>query len=281
MDTFDVNLHFRKYKLENIHKLFAIAFFLYILIAFIDYSLAKKDFLLFFFNRLAFVLPYTVLYFANHKLNPNKVDLYGLIIFTGLAGGASTASYMLGGLKSDYYFGVVVISFAQFITMPLRPSKTIVMELIFIFIYFPLNYFAFDYPPELLSKQVSNYLSFALIKIAVSGRFRYQIIESFKSMELNRKLEKKETVQIVLGELCHLLNNPLFISTSLIKRLKKKEDLKDDKDLNKAIEANDRMKEILHEMLKVQAQEELTFEDNQVLKDFFKDKDIETKQTKQ
>lgn len=278
MDSLKTYEHFNRYKLENIRQLFFVAVLIYPSMAFSDYSLAKGDFWFFFGIRCAFLLPYIVIFLSYKKLNPKHVDFYGMVIFLSFAAGASIPSYYFGGLTSDYYFGIAVISFVQFIALPLRISQTIVVEIIYLLLYFPLNTLPFNHDEILITKQLSNYLSFALIKIAVSDRFHTQMLESFKSMELNKKLEKKETVQIILGELCHLLNNPLFISTSLIKRLKKKGEFEDETDLTKAIEANDRMQEILKEMLKVQEQDHLELDNHEVLKEFFKDTDISTKQ---
>jgi hypothetical protein len=277
METTQAYQLFDNYKLENIKRLFFAALLIYPSMAFSDYSLAGGDFWFYFASRVFFLSPYIIIFFSLNKIKPEHIDFYGIAIFISMAIGASVPSYFFGGLTSDYYFGITVVSFVQFIIMPLRTSQTIFVELVYILLYFPLNTLPFDHPDALLTKQLSNYLSFAFIKIAVSDRFHSMLLESFRSMELNRKLEKKETVQIILGELCHLLNNPLFISTSLIKRLRKKKELKEDKDLVKAIEANDRMKEILKEMLKVQEQNELDIEDNKTLKEFFKHTDASTK----
>lgn len=281
MEQFNTYDQFNRYKLENIKQLFIFALLVVPAMAFSDASLAGGDFWFYFGIRCASLFPYIIIYLNYKKLNPDHVDLYGFIIFIGIALGASLPSYFFGGLKSDYYFGIIVISFVQFITTPLNIRRSIIVEILYILIYFPLNTIGFDHPEVLITKQLSNFLSFAVIKVAVSDRFHNQFLESFKTIDLNRRLEKKETVQIILGELCHLLNNPLFISTSLIKRLKKKGEFQEEPDLNKAIEANDRMQEILKEMLKLQEQGEIEIQNNQVLKEFFEDTDIQTKLPKQ
>lgn len=277
MEKFNLDDHFNRFKLDNIERLYALGAFVYILMSVIDYSLIQKDFSFFLLNRTIAYLPYTFIFLFRKRIQLNQVDFWGMVLFIGMVSGVSHASYRLGGLTSDYYYGVVIVSFVQFLVMPLNTTLTIVMEFFYISLYFPVNFLPFDFPPDLLTKQLSNFVTFSILKIALAGRFRKHLLGSFEALELNKVIEKKETVQLVLGELCHLLNNPLFISTSVIKKIQRDKDLKNDPDFEKALEANDRMSKILREMLELQEKGEVDLQNDEFLRNYFKDQDLKHK----
>lgn len=116
MEPFNTYHQFNRYKLENIKQLFIFALLVVPAMAFSDASLAVGDFWFYFGIRCASLIPYIIIYFNYKKLNPDHVDLYGLIIFIGFALGASLPSYFFGGLKSDHYFGRAILINNTFLT---------------------------------------------------------------------------------------------------------------------------------------------------------------------
>ncbi len=279
LGNFDPYKYFNNYKSQNLQSLFLYALIIIPVMAFSDKNLGDNSLLFHLGIRLFCLLPYVVIYslFKFKKLNNSVVDICGIIIFASFALGVSIAAYTTVGLISDYYFGIVLISFIQFLIVPLDLKKTLILELLLFTIYFPINIAGFDTESTLIIKQLSNYLPFSILKIAVSQRFHRQITDSFMTMELNRKLKEKEGAQIVLGELLHLLNNPLLISSSLIKRFKKKRDFEYEGDLDKALKANDRMKGILKEMAVIQQESTFDFSNEANLKKYFKELEEGTK----
>lgn len=270
MDSFDKD--FDKYKLQNIKKLFWIALGVYYAISFVDASNSQSYSILeFFLIRVFFSIPYILIYTLSHKLNKKYIDFYGLALFYSFATGISVISYLLGGVESTYYFGVLIVSFAQFLTVPLSRRGTLIYELLVIATYFSINTLPFDIDPDFLGKQISNYLSFAIIKIAVAERFRKQMMDSHATTVLNRKLKEKENLQSILGELCHLINNPLFVSNALLTKSLRKEDEESRQLIKQAIQSNNRIKEVVEEMLKVHNGQHSEFTDPETLKRYLKE----------
>lgn len=79
------------------------------------------------------------------------------------------------------------------------------------------------------------------------------MLNALKTMDLKKQLDGKKNIQSLLGELCHLFNNPLFISMSLIKKIKK-EDAMDEQlreRIDKVYVANERMNKVLQKMLTI------------------------------
>lgn len=281
MKQFDPYKHFNSYKLQNLQSLFLYALIIYPAMAFTDKDLANNSLAFHLSLRLLCLLPYALIYFLFKfkKLKSSVVDPCGIIIFASFALGVSTAAYTTVGLASDYYFGIILISFLQFLVVPLNLKKTLAIEILLFAIYFPINLVAFDPESTLVVKQLSNYLPFSILKIAVSQRFHRQLTDSFMTMELNRKLKEKEGAQVVLGELLHLLNNPLLISSSLIRRFKKKRDFENEGDLDKALKANERMQGILKEMAVIQQESTFDFSDETNLRKYFKEVEEGTKKS--
>jgi hypothetical protein len=187
------------------------------------------------------------------KVDSKHFDIVTFFCFISLAFGISIISYLIGGIASDYYFGIIIISFVQFAFLPINFRLTLTLDILFFVIFFLINTVPFNYPSEEIIKQVSNFGSFSLLKFFVVRRSHSLIIDALRKVSLERELENQKHAQKILGELCHLFNNPLFISMSIIKKLSGQKDLDPDnqKKLAKAYESNNRMAKVLRRMLDI------------------------------
>jgi hypothetical protein len=244
---------FQEFKRENFVLLGPIASLIFILLSVVDTSTSSTsyDFWYFFFVRFLFVLPTFVFSILIKKVESSSVDLaiFFSFLFPGI--GISIVSLMLGGLSSDYYFGLLIISFVQFSFVPIRPKLTLSLDILLFVIFFGVNTYFSEYQSSELVKQVSNYLSFALLKFFIARKSSSLMLNALKSIDYKKQLDNQRNIQGVLGELCHLFNNPLFISMSLIKKIKGEEELKEKvlERVNKIYEANERMNKVLQKML--------------------------------
>lgn len=263
-----------EFKFQSIKKLFIPAILIYLGISFVDSGATKGEIsvLNFLALRFVFTIPYLVIYFFRDKLNKKYSDYYGLTIFYSYSLGISIVSYLLGGASSTYYFGIIIVSFTQFLAVPLSRNKTIFYELSVFITYFGINVLLFDVDTDLVGKQISNYLSYALIKILVAKRFKDQMINGYKNKILQQKLEEKENLQSILGELCHLLNNPLFITESNLKKALKKQGDEKDKVINKCLDSTQRIRLVADELMKIQQGKVVSFKNAESVKKYLADK---------
>lgn len=285
MATFNLEKEFNHLKSQNLTKMALPAIAIFLINSLADYSLVKRDYLLFLGIRAIFITPYVLYLLFHKKINEKFIDSFVFLIFFGAAAGISVVSYFLGGLSTDYYFGVIVISFAQLAFVPLSLALSVALDLSMSFMFFVLNYLPFKHPDELLIKQIFNYASFSILKFIIVNRSKNLILTALSNIELKRELGEKTHVQKLLGELCHLFNNPLFISMTIIKKLKRSE-FKVDKEevqrsLEKAYEANKRMADVASKMLELykrkdddfQRQKDFLYETNE-FEENFKDPEI-------
>jgi hypothetical protein len=197
---------------------------------------------------------------ANQSSKQIAIISYLSFVFSGL--GVAVISYFLGGIVSDYYFGVLIISFLQFTFVPLAKRWSILLDFIYIIFFFGLNTYNHDYDQALLVRQVSNYLSFALFKFIAVNRSRKHIYDSIENISLLKELNSRTNVQNIFGELCHLINNPLFISTNVTKKAMKNipptpENVKTHKLLTKSLTAQYRIGTVIEKMLSLQSDKEV------------------------
>ena len=249
----DLQHSLQKFKQDNFKVLGPTAFFIYICLAFVDQGLSERGLAFFLVLRLIFVFPTLFLSLLVDKVSPKKVDIVIFLGFLFAGAGVSVISYFLGGIQSDYYFGLIIVSFVQYAFAPLDRYYSIVLDIAFLLMFFALNTIPFEYPSEEIIKQVSNFVSFLILKFMVVLRSRNVVIDAIKKVRLERELEGQKNIQKVLGELCHLFNNPLFISMSLLKKLKKGNGLSESEksSLSKIYESNERMNKVLQKMLKI------------------------------
>lgn len=246
------------YRRNNFKTLGPYAFCIYMVLFWVDYNLVKTNIWTFFWLRLIFILPMITLSQLSGKMNKKTIDLAIMVSFISTSLGLSLISYHLGGIVSDYYFGLLIISFVQYAFTPLPLRKTIILDALNGIIFFSINLYQFDFPQEEIVKQVSNFLSFVLLKYIVVNRSNTLLSDSLKKAAIEEELRGKKILQKVFGELCHLFNNPLFISISVLKKTQKKiEDPEISHCLDKALLANQRMEIVLRKMLELQESQEI------------------------
>lgn len=244
---------FQEFKRENFILLGPIASLIFLSLSLVDHSIVQTDvsFWSFFLVRLGFIAPTLAISFIIKGIQRRSVDLaiFFSFLFPGI--GISIISVLLGGIKSDYYFGLLIISFVQFSFVPIRPNLTLVLDILLFALFFSINCALAEYSQAELIKQVSNYLSFALLKFFIVRKSSSMMLSALKSIDYEKQLDNQKNLQGVLGELCHLFNNPLFISMSLIKKIKKEKRLEEDlqEKVDKIYDANERMSNVLQKML--------------------------------
>lgn len=249
----DLQNSLQNFKKLNFKFLGPIAFLVFVLLSFVDNSLSSKG--LFFFMALRFLFVLPTLFFSQitHRFSLEKIDWIIFISFLFAGTGVAVISYFLGGIQSDYYFGLIIVSFVQYAFAPLNRNLTIALDTLFFVIFFGLNTIPFDFPVNEITKQISNYLSFAILKFVIVIKSQGLVVDALKKVRLERELENQKNIQKVLGELCHLFNNPLFISMSLLKKLIKNNNLSEEErsKLDKIYHSNERMNRVLRKMLAV------------------------------
>ncbi len=257
---------FQDYKRENFLSLGKAATLIYILLSLVDYSLAKENLIYFILARCFFILPTAFFTFFKKGLDHKSIDSVIFVSFLSPGIGVALISVMLGGLSSDYYFGLLIISFAQFSFVPMGRKLTLLLDFIYFYFFFGLNILLADFNQDLLVKQISNYLSFSVLKFFVVQRSSSLILDALRNLQLRRQLHNQKEIQSLLGELCHLFNNPLFISMTLIRKLRKSRGIEneDQVKLDKIFEANERMSRVLQKMLAVTEKSEDEDEDEEV-----------------
>lgn len=118
--------------------------------------------------------------------------------------------------------------------------------------FFIVNTYSHPFDTSLLIKQVSNLLSFLVLKFLAINRFNRLFVSNIKLVEIQRSMEAKQRIQKLMGELCHLLNNPMFITMNFTKKILKTRNIDDAHEFAlKSLSSIERMKSVSNEMLKI------------------------------
>ena len=228
------------------------------LLGLIDAEVAKTTPYFYIFLRFLFVIPIIISYILLKK-NMDKIPIichiYSQFLLLGV--GVCVVSYYLGGITSDYYFGLIIISFLQFTFMPLKANKGLFLDILYFIFFFVLNFIPFDHDTSLLFKQMTNYISFIFFKYISSRRSQDLIYGSMHRYSMDKDLNDNEEAAQVFGELCHLISNPLFISQTVVKNaIKMSKNLDPDIEamLNKSLWAQDRISDVVKKMLEFNRQ---------------------------
>lgn len=249
---------FLRYKRSNYKSLGFYAFIIYIALCATDANSFGGQIGLFFLLRFIFILPMLLFSQFSMNFNNNSLDAAVMFSFFWVSLGVSIISYTLGGLTSDYYFGMVIVSFVQYAFTPLSFKKALVLDIFCGGSFFIINTMPDEIPNELIIKQATNYLSFILLKYAVVNKSQRLIKDALKKVSLEEELKNKKNIQSIFGELCHLFNNPLFISLSLLNKIKRgTKDIQMRQNLEKIIESNKRMETVVKRMLELHDSEDV------------------------
>lgn len=256
-----LKLGLEKYKIESIHKTVPYAFLVYVGLSFVDSSLSDGSLFKFMALRTLFGLPILLVYFYLRKRNQAKVNMLVFVSLFSIQIGVSLVSRELGGISTDYYFGIIVVSFLQFIFFPFLLIQTMIWDIVSAIFYYVINTQGIGFDPILFEKQISNLLSFLLLKFLAINRFNQLFLNNYRLIEEEKKFESRAKMQKIIGELCHHLNNPMFISMSFTKKIFKSQDLDHAKRLaEKSYEAQERMNKVTKEMLKIYDGKESDFD---------------------
>ncbi|MAF77664.1 MAG: hypothetical protein CME60_05830 [Halobacteriovoraceae bacterium] len=239
---------------ENFLHILPYVFAIYPLLGFVDAQMVGQSPLKFILIRCAFLIPILFSYVCLKRSgSSDRMLLHGYTQFVSLGLGVCVVSYLLGGLKSDYYFGLIIVSFLQYTYLPLKPKHGLMLDTFYFITFFTSNTIGFDIETNLIIKQTSNFLSFAIFKFFASQRSQNLIFGSMKRYSLDKELNDNEEVAQIFGELCHLISNPLFISQTLVKRSLQRAKKLDDSDLyeglDKSLKAHNRISEVVKKML--------------------------------
>lgn len=217
----DLNLfdkHFDDLMRDNFIKLIPISVVINILISYVDYLIAERNFLLYFSLRAIFSLPAVICFIAIKKgiFKDLRLHLHVSMFFIGL--GVSITSYFLGGLESDYYFALIIISFLQFTFFPSDGKAAFFSDILLITIFMCLNTIPFDYDKKLLIKQLTNISVFTIFKSIALYKAENILYRNFESRVIESHLLSNEEVRRTFSELCRLVSNPIMISIALTKK---------------------------------------------------------------
>lgn len=253
----DIERSLNLFKQESFKILGPFAFFIYLAMSFADSSLSEKGLWFFIGIRALFVMPTLVLSLLIERIDLKYAEPAIFFGFLSPGLGIAFISYLLGGLTSDYYFGVLIVSFVQYAFTPLSRGMTFLLDIILFAAFFSLNILPFDIPIDEITKQISNYLSFVTLKLVMVRKSHNLISDALKTSQLEKELDTQRYLQKLMGELCHLFNNPLFISMNMLKKLRKGEHLlkEDTEKLDKIYESNQRMDKVLKKMLSLTSKE--------------------------
>jgi len=242
---------FNQYKYDSILHLAPWGFGVYLLLSIIDYT-AGGQFVPLLLTRFFFGLPLLISYFVLKNRSIKKINLMAVASLYSIYLGISIVSYQIGGILSDYYFGMVIVSFLQFIFFPFNLITTIALDLAANITFFSINTYSHNYEVTLFIKQISNLLSFLVLKFLAINRFNQLFMSNIQLVEIRRTMESKQRIQKLMGELCHLLNNPMFIAMNFTKKiLKTKEIDRVHEYALKSLSSIERMKSVSSEMLKI------------------------------
>ncbi|PIP93100.1 MAG: hypothetical protein COW00_18985 [Bdellovibrio sp. CG12_big_fil_rev_8_21_14_0_65_39_13] len=248
----NVDQGFREYKQESIKQVAPWGVFVFVLLSIVDNSLVGDQWPKFFGIRLLFGLPMLFVYFYSKKYHLKNIHFLSLLSLFSIYLGVSIASYHIGGITSDYYFGMVIVSFLQFIFFPFGLVTTIALDLVANVIFFIVNTWNIDFDHALLIKQVTNLLSFMGLKFLAINRFNKMFENNVRLISVQRSMEAKQKMQKLMGELCHLLNNPMFIAMNFTKKITKTKEIDRAHEYAfKSLASIQRMKEVSSVMLKI------------------------------
>lgn len=236
---------------ENFLLVAPFVIIIYPMMGIIDSHLAQGNVLFFFLVRFAFIIPVIISYIIIKKniLHiPVIYHIYSQFIFPSI--GVCLISYYLGGLTSDYYFGLIIVSFLQFTFLPIKAKNALILDIFYYITFYALNFLPFDHDISLFFKQSSNFITFIFFKYISSKRSENLIFGSMHRYSLDKDLNDNEEAAQLFGELCHLISNPLFISQSLVKKASvKTTDPELESMLNKSLWAHERITAVVKKML--------------------------------
>jgi len=260
----EIQGQFRELLGRNFMAMAPVACILYFSLGFVDASLAQGNKAFFLGLRLLFGLPTLVSFLWVKYKGFEHIAVLSFLSFVFSGTGVGVISYYLGGITSDYYFGLLIISFLQFTFLPLDTKWCILLDLYWITFFMVINTYDRPYEMELVIKQASNYLSFVIFKFIAASKSRKLIYDNFEKVSLEKELTFKNNVQKLFGELCHLINNPLFISKSVVKKVIRKTPDRDENKqtfelLEKSLGAQKRIQVVVTKMLELQSADDIDF----------------------
>lgn len=247
------------FRFNNFTSVGYYAVLVYILISLVDMAVVAEFRAEILFMRIAFSSPLWI-FFLFKGLTPflkKNIENISLFACISCCMGIAFVALNIGGIRSDYYFGIITASFLQFLILPLSRRKTLFFDVFSLSFYFLLLYSFAEWDKELAIKQISNSVSFIALKMFICTRTENLLKDALNKAVLEKDLEKNKNTQILIGELCHLFNNPLFISLGLTNKILKDNEFDDktEERLNKVRNANLRMEKILKKMLLLQGKD--------------------------
>jgi hypothetical protein len=260
MDDAGVQNEFHKYKRRNILRVLPYCCLLFPFVGFIDGGLTEEYSFSFFIGlRFLFVIPGIICIFLLKKRITKNIDHLIFFTFVPISFGLAFAARHLGGLESDYYFGLIVVSFLVFTFAPMPLWKTFLLDELMALSFFTIVTFSLEFDQKDLFQQVSNFHTFTVFKYFAIKENLKLIKDHILRQSLQRGLEEQEKTRFILGELCHLLNNPLFIAKANISYLKNEKSLslRGKKKVETSKRALNRIQKVNSRMLEIHSNSEI------------------------
>ncbi len=137
---------------------------------------------------------------------------------------------------------LLVFSFVQMAFFPMSKRQILAFDLFCILAFYVPNLIRFPEVRVEILTGLSTFISFLIFKFYAVSKSREFIVKSLMTAQLEETIEEKKKSEEILGELCHLMNNPLIIANNNLKKVLKKGNQLDreqsDHFITKALNAN-------------------------------------------
>ncbi len=263
--NYDVSLEKELYnqhlsELSRVNYLFhvKIGILIYPMWSLIDFITGEEKLLFYFILRSLFTLPLILIYYGVKKRILKNIDLWVFLTFLVAGAGVSTASFYVGGISSGYINGLLFLSFVQFTVIPIHIRYIIFLDIAYLLLYFPLNYYFFNDALNILIREMAIYINFAIFKYFCAKKAQGLIYGTMEQYGKTKDIHNHKEVSDFFGELCHLISNPLFIARETLKRAKKTQDIDERHyQIDKTLESMDRITNVVKKMQKLNRTDEV------------------------
>ena len=221
----------------------------YIFWAFFDNHFGTLGLPIFLGLRILTIIPILIsIYLVKHRAIKN-IDRCVYILFVIVSCGSAISSYLSGMFFTDLAYGLMLLSFFQYITLPKKKHYIIATDLTVLLTYFPFCYIFMKGENDILIKQFAMYFSFSFLKFLSTYKLHCLIYGTYSKATIARETQKNREVSHLFGELCHLISNPLFISQSSLKLAQRtSESEKKDKYIDSSLATLGRISDVVKKM---------------------------------
>ena len=242
-----------KYLLSNFRKMASYLFVVYPSLYIMDCFVLKRFQFMTLLLRILSVLPIPLALLYVKKSHTSSTWSIN-ICFMVLVAFWTPLSFIhgQGSFFTPSETALLIFSFAQMAFFPMSKIQVITFDIFCILSFYVPNLMRFPHLTEEILTGLSTFITFLVFKFMAISKSREFIAQALKSKDLEKSLKEEQKTKIILGELCHLMNNPLIISNGNLKKIIKKGDQLEYDDLQRLVEksfdANKRIAGVLNEV---------------------------------